>query len=121
MGALNYIAYVVFAVIFIGIAFTLYSQYQRGAAEQDFLSKAGALAEQVKDLALQDVGSSVNFSITVPSGCRLSFENSSVLAVFGGGTDNFYAGAAISGPTLESGNFTLKLQRSQEGVTASAA
>jgi hypothetical protein len=121
MGALNYISYAVFAAIFIGIAFTVYAQYQRSAAEQDFLNKAGALADQIKDLALQDVGSSVNFSITVPSGCRLSFENSSVLAARGGGTDNFYAGAPVSGPTLEGGNFTLRLEMFQEGVTISEA
>jgi hypothetical protein len=122
MGALNYISYAVFAIIFIGIAFTVYAHYQQVSTEQDFLSRTGALADQIEDLALQDVGSSVNFSITVPSGCRLSFENNFVRAVVGSTTENFGTGnVTVSGQPLESGSFQLRLERSQEGVTISEA
>jgi len=121
MGALNYISYVAFAIIFIGIAFTVYAHYQQSAAEQDFLSKAETLASQINDLALQDVGSSAPFTITVPSGCRLYFENNSVLTVVGSVTENFNTNVAVSGQTLDGGHFTLMLQRSQEGVVVSEA
>ncbi|MEW6592489.1 MAG: hypothetical protein AB1305_02225 [Candidatus Hadarchaeota archaeon] len=121
MGALNYISYVVFAAIFIGIGFTLVYQYSQGAAERDFLVRVEELSNQIRNLSLQDAGSSANFSITVPSGSQLSFENTMVLAQVGGRVENFNAGVAVSGPAFDGGGFTLKLLRTQEGVTVSAA
>jgi len=125
MGTLNYIAYAVFAIIFIGIAFTIYAHYQQGAAEQDFLNNAQNLSNQIKNLALQDIGSSTPFSIKIPGGCNLSFENGSVLATVSGHTENFYTGVVEnvvpSWSTSLSGERTyyFELSRVQEGVNVS--
>jgi hypothetical protein len=120
MGALNYISYMVFAAIFIGIGFTIFYQYQLGAAERGFLSKAGELSNQIRNLSLRDVGSSINFSVAVPSGARLTFENTMVLAHVGSRVENFGAGVVVSGPDFDAGSFTLRLLRTQEGVSVSA-
>ncbi|MDI6643381.1 MAG: hypothetical protein QMD95_04980 [Candidatus Hodarchaeaceae archaeon] len=121
MGALNYIAAVVFAVLFIGVGFTLYSQYQRGAAEQEFRLRAAALAEQIEALGNQTENTVLYFNIFVPPNCTLSFKDSSVVIRIGEWSDNFQVGVSVSGPTFTEGKLNLKLLRTENGVDVSAA
>jgi len=72
MGTINYIAYVIFAVLFLSIALAMYVQYQQGAAEQDFRSKAAGLAEQIEALGDQSENTTFYFDISVPPNSALS-------------------------------------------------
>jgi hypothetical protein len=121
MTAINYIAYVAFAVIFISVGFTIYIQYQQGEAERLFLTNAGELADIVNTVAAQDVGTSQIFSITVPGNSQLIFENDRVVAKIGGRLENFAVGTTLSGSTLDGGIFQLTVTRTQAGVDVSGA
>lgn len=120
MGTLNYIAYVVFAVLFLSLAFGIYAQYQRGAAEQEFRLGAERLAERIEALGNQSAGTVDYFEISVPQNCELSFVDSSVLISIGSWSDNFPVGVPVSGPTFSNQNLNLKLERVENGVNVSA-
>jgi hypothetical protein len=64
MGTINYIAYVIFAVLFLSIALAMYTQYQQGAAEQEFRSNAAGLAEQIEALGDQSENTTFYFDIS---------------------------------------------------------
>ncbi len=120
MGALNYIAAVIFAALFIGIGFALYAQYQRGAAEQEFRLKAADLAGQIK--ALGDQGETIMyFEISVPQGGTLGFMDNVVVISIGQWSDNFQVDVPVSGPTFSNQKVNLKLVRTGSGVSVSAA
>lgn len=122
MGALNYIAAVLFAALFIGIGFTLYSQYQQAAPEREFKLKAEELAGKIKELGNMSTGSSFpNFEIYVPSNCELSFVDNTVVISIGEWSDNFAVDVPVSGPTFTNQQLTLKLERTENGVDVSAA
>lgn len=116
MGTLNYIAYVIFAVLFISVGFLLYAEYQRGAAEQDFRLKAEELAGQIDALGDQSTGTIGYFDISVPSNCALSFTDNTVVITVGEWSDNFSTGVPVSGPIFSNQRLTLKLERTETGV-----
>jgi hypothetical protein len=120
MGTLNYIAYVVFAVLFLSLALGIYIQYQRGAAEQEFRLKAGELSELIEALGDQNTGSTDYFPISVPQNCELRFADNSVVISIGSWSDNFQVGIPVSGPTFSNQNLNLKLERVENGVNVSA-
>jgi hypothetical protein len=116
MVALKLIAFVAFGVLFLSISFTLYSQYQRAEAERSFLRQTGRLVELVNELGDQDVGASQIFSITVPTGSQLLFENDRVVAKIGEKLENFPVEVPVSGNALSEGSFQLELLRTRGGV-----
>lgn len=119
MVALRTLASVIFAAIFLSIFASLYLQYQSGSAEANFRRQAEQLAQQVKLLADQDVGTSFPFDIMVPSNCELLFEENSVVIVIGEVEENFDTGIAISGPALSGRQIRLTVERVENGVAAS--
>ncbi len=121
MGALNYIAMVIFAALFIGIGFALYSQYQRGSAEQEFKLKAAELAEKIELLWNQIENTTWSFDISVPPNGTLSFVDDALVISIGEWSDNLQAGVPVSGPTFSEGKLTLKLLRTENGVSVSEA
>jgi hypothetical protein len=121
MGTLNYIAYVIFAVLFISIAIAVYVQYQQGAAEQDFRLKAEGLAGEIEQLGNMSAGSVQNFEISVPQNCELRFTDNTVVIVIGSWSDNFPVGIPVSGPTFSDQKLSLRLERTGNGVNVSAA
>jgi hypothetical protein len=123
MGTINYIAYVIFAVLFLSIALAMYAQYQQGAAEQDFRSKAEGLAVEIGQLGNMSVGSVQNFDISVPQNCELHFvENENIVGiVIGSWSENFPVGIPVSGPHLSNQRLSLRLERMDNEVTVSVA
>ena len=120
MGTLNYIAYVIFAVLFISVGFLLYAEYQRGAAEQDFRLKAEELAGQIEALGDQSAGTVwPDFDISIPSNCALSFTDNMVVITIGEWSDNFSTGVPVSGSTFSNQELSLKLERTENGVSVS--
>lgn len=120
MGTLNYIAYVIFAVLFISIGFAIYTQYQQGAAEQEFRLKAEELAGQINEVGNMSVGSSLNFEIYVPPNCELRFMDNAVVIGIGGWSNNFPADVPVSGPSFTNQKLNLKLERTDNGVDVTA-
>ena len=120
MGALNYLAMVVLAVIFVGLGFTLYSEYQRGAAEREFETKAELLAERVKTMASQGVGSTDYLEIYVPPNCELSFSGSAISVMIGNSSENILVNIPINGPVFSNQRLNLMIQRTENGVSLSA-
>jgi len=120
MGALDYIAMVIFAVIFIGIGFTIYSEYQRGAAEREFEARVELLAERVEAMIAQGVGTTDYFEIFVPPNCELSFSENAIFAKIGGSSRNFPVGISIEGPVFSNQRLNLMIQRTDNGVSVSA-
>ncbi len=117
MGTLNYIAYVIFAVLFISISFAIYTEYQRGAAEQEFRLKAEELAGQINELGNQSEGTILYFDISVPPNCELRFTDNAVVIMIGKWPDNFQVGVPVSGPTFINQRVDLKLERTENGVS----
>jgi len=123
MGTLNYIAYVIFAVLFLSIALAMCAQYQQGAAEQDFRLKAEELSERIKALGDQSPGT-VDDSlrdISIPANCELRFTDNTVVIVIGSWSDNFPVGILVSGPPFSNQGLNLRLERTENGVNVSAA
>ncbi|MFH1821258.1 MAG: hypothetical protein ABH852_02305 [Methanobacteriota archaeon] len=120
MGALNYLAMVVLAVIFVGLGFTLYSEYQRGAAEREFITKAELLAERVNAMSAQGEGSTDYLEIYVPPNCELSFSDSVISVRIGSSTNNIVVDIPINGPVFSDQRLNLKIQRTENGVDVSA-
>ena len=121
MGAINYIAYVIFAVLFVSIAFAIYIQYQQGAAEQEFGLKAEELSERIEALGNQSAGTVDYFDISVPPNCELRFADNAVVISIGSGSDNFSVGLPVSGPTFSNQRLNLRLERTGNGVNVSEA
>ncbi len=121
MGAMNYIAYVIFAVLFLSIGFAIYVQYQQGAAEQDFKHKAEMLAERIEALGSQGTGAVDYFDISVPENCELRFDSldNAVVIMIGGWSDNFSVGIHVSGPIFSNQRLSLRLERTESGVVVS--
>lgn len=120
MGTLNYIAYVIFAVLFVSIAFAIYVQYQQGAAEQEFRLKAEELSERIEALGNQSAGTVDYFDISVPSNCELRFADNLVVISIGGGSENFQVGVPVSGQTFTEGKLNFKLVRTEDWVVVTA-
>ena len=120
MGAINYIAYVIFAVLFVSIAFAIYVQYQQGAAEQEFRLKAEELSERIDALGSQSGGTGY-FDIPVPSNCELRFVDNAVVISIGSWSDNFPVGISVNGPTFSNQRLNLRLERTGNGVNVSEA
>jgi len=120
MGALNYLAMVVLAVIFIGLGFTLYSQYQAGAAEREFEAKVEILAERINAMSAQDSGSTDYLEIYVPPNCELGFYDSKIFIMIGSSSREISLNLPVSGPTLSDQQLSLMVQRSENGVILSA-
>jgi len=120
MGALNYLAMAILAAIFIGLGFTLYSEYQRGAAEREFEIKAELLAERVKAMSAQDVGSRDYIDIFVPPNCELSFSDNKISIKIGSSSKNFSVGILVSGPVFSGQSLNLIIQRTENGVDVRA-
>jgi hypothetical protein len=120
MGTLNYIAYVIFAVLFVSIAIAIYAQYQQGAAEQDFKVKAEELAGNIEQLGNMSTGSVQNFEISVPRNCELRFTDNTVFILIGSWSDNFPVGIPVSGPIFSDQKLSLRLERTENGVNVSA-
>lgn len=111
---------VVLAVLFIGIGFTLYSEYQHGAAEREFESKAELLAERVRAMAAQSPGSTDYLDISVPPNCELSFSDNAIFARIGSSTENFSVDVPVYGPVFSNQRLNLMIQRTENGVDVSA-
>jgi hypothetical protein len=121
MGTLNYIAYVISALLFVSVAFTIYIQYQRGAVEQEFKLRAEELSERIEALGNQSPGTVDYFDISVPSNCELRFTDNAVVVVIGSWSENFPVGIPVSGPTFTDQRLSLRLERSGNGVNVGAA
>ena len=121
MGALNYLAMVIFVVLFLGIGFAIYSDYQRGALEREFEAKAQDLAERVNLMGAQDVGATDYLEIYVPPNCRLSFADNTILANIGSSSRGFTVTLPVSGPILSNQRVKLVLRRTAAGVSLSVA
>ncbi len=120
MSALNYLAMVVLAVLFLGLSFTLYSQYQTGAAEREFEAQAELLAERVNAMSAQSPGSTDYLEIDVPPNCELSFSDSQIALKIGASSRNIIVDLPISGPTFSDQKLNLIIQRTETGVNVSA-
>jgi len=120
MGALNYLAMAILAVIFIGLGFTLYSEYQQGAAEREFGAKAELLAERVKTMASQDLGSTDYLEIYVPANCELRSSGSTIFVRIGNSSENIPVGIPINDSVFSDQKLNLMIQRSENGVILSA-
>lgn len=120
MGTLNYIAYVIFAVLFLSVGIAMYVEYQRGAAEQGFKLKAEELAGRIQALGNQSENTVEYFNITVPSNCELRFVENMVVIAIGEWSDNFQAGVPVSGPTFSNQDLNLRLVRTGIGVEVTA-
>jgi len=121
MGTINYIAYVIFAVLFLSITIAMYAQYQQGAAEQEFRSKAEELSERIKALGNQSPGTVDYFDISVPNNCRLSFSDNKVIIEIGSWDNYFRVYIPVSGENFSNRKLSLMLERTDNGVTLSAA
>jgi len=116
MGALNYLAYAIFAALFISIGFAMYAEYQRGSAEQEFKLKAEELAERIQELGDQSPGSIWYFDISIPSNCELGFADDAVLISIGEWSENIQVGVRVNGENFTSQDLCLKLTRTEDGV-----
>lgn len=114
---MKYIAYVIFAVIFISAGFAIYALYQRGTAEQEFRLKAEELAGQIESMGGMSAGTILNFEITVPESCELRFTDNMVSILIGDWSDNFSVGLPVSGQTFSNQRLSLRLERTGSGVS----
>jgi uncharacterized membrane protein len=124
MGAINYIAYVIFAVLFLSIVIAMLVQYKQGAAEQDFRLKAEELSDRIKTLGSQDPGTVYSpFDISIPANCELHFvENENIVGIMiGSWSENFPVGIPVSGPSFSNRGLSLRLERMDNEVTVSEA
>ncbi|MEM2877975.1 MAG: hypothetical protein QXG10_00250 [Candidatus Hadarchaeales archaeon] len=119
MGALNYLAYAIMAAMFISMAVVLYTGYSRAMEEQRFAGSVEELANRIRSLAAQDPGTEWHLQIYVPSGCELSFGDSSVNFIIGNRADNVYVGIQVSGPALSGTSANMRLLRVENGVEVS--
>lgn len=119
MGALDYLAMAVLAIIFIGFGFAMYLNYQQGAAEREFESRAELLAERIKTMAKQDVGTTDYMEIFVPDGCELRFSDNAVSIKIGGASKSFPVGISVSGQVYSGQKLTLVIRRFEDGVYVS--
>lgn len=119
MPALRLLASVIFASIFCAMFVALYSTYSLESAEAKFDREAGQLAELIETLADQDPGSTMQFTITVPSNCQLRFENTFVVAEIGDEVEHYDTSVALTGPSFGGGRVKLTLERTSEGVEIS--
>ncbi len=113
-------AMVVLAVIFVGLGFTLYSEYQRGAAEREFEAQAEILAERVKAMASQGVGTTDYLEIYVPPNCELSFSDNAVSIMIGNSSKVIPVNIPINGQVFSDQRLNLMIQRTESGVYVSA-
>jgi len=120
MSALNYLAMVILAVLFIGMGFAIYSNYQRGALEKEFETKAELLANRVNLIGTQNEGSRDYLEIYVPSNCQLSFSDNAVLVRIGGSSRSFPVSVPVEGPVFSNQRVNLVIQRTAAGVSLSA-
>jgi arginine utilization protein RocB len=119
MESLDYLAMAILAAIFIGLGFTLYYNYQRGAAEREFEATAQLLADRIKAMAQQDVGTTEYLEIFVPASCELSFFDNMVSIRIGSSSRNFPVGISVSGSVPSGQKVKLLLQRLDGGIHVS--
>lgn len=117
MGTLNYLAMVILAMLFIGISFGIYSEYQKGSLEREFDERAELLAQRVQALGIQSVGSTFYLEIYVPQNCELSFSDNIVLVRIGSSFKNLPVGIPVSGPVFSNQRLNMKIQRTENGVS----
>ena len=116
MVAIKLIASVTFAAVLLAIFASLYASYQSGTAIEAFERDAEVLAQRIRLMADQDVGTQDIFEISVPPGCELRFEDNAVVAVINQVPENFDAGIAVSGPSFSNQRAQLTLKRVKNGV-----
>jgi len=108
-------------VLFLSIALAMYAQYQQGAAEQDFMSKAEELSERIEALGSQSPGTVDYFDISVPANCKLCFTDNMVAILIGNGSDNFAENIPVSGENFSNQRLSLRLERMDNEVKVSEA
>lgn len=119
MAALKLLAGVIFAVIFCGIFVVLFNTYHTQSAEAKFERDADQLAGLIRTLKDMDPGSTMLFTIQVPRGCWLKFENTSVVISMGGENRSFNTYVSLSGPSFSGVRVELTLKRTFEEVELS--
>ncbi|MGQ9788820.1 MAG: hypothetical protein ACUVQM_05925 [Candidatus Hadarchaeaceae archaeon] len=119
MGALDYLAMAVLAAIFLGLGFAIYLNYQQGASEREFESRAELLAERIRVMAKQDVGTTEYMEILVPESCELGFSDNAVYIKIGGALKSFPVGISVSGQVYSGGKLSLIIRRIEDGVYVS--
>ncbi|MEM4187740.1 MAG: hypothetical protein QXN56_01050 [Candidatus Hadarchaeum sp.] len=121
MEALDYLAMAVLAAIFIGFSFAIYFNYQQGAAEREFELQAQTLAERIRAMAAQDVGSTEYMEIFVPAGCELAFRDNLVSIKIGGDSRSFPVGIPVIGARYSGQKLNLIIRRAEDGVYVSTS
>jgi hypothetical protein len=116
LPALKLLAGVIFATIFCGIFVVLFNTYHSQSAGAKLERDADQLAELIRNLKDMDPGSTMTFTIQVPQGCLLRFENTFVIISMGGEDRSFDTFVSLSGPSFSGGLVGLTLTRTSEGV-----
>lgn len=119
MIAVKQLAEVILAAAFVAIFAGLYLTYQGGSAIAAFERDAEQLAQLISLLSTQDNGTQNVFSIEVPAGCELRFEDNAIIVVINNVPENFDVGVSVSGPTFTNQKIKLTLHRVENGVEIS--
>ena len=119
MPALKLLASVILASIFCATFVVLYTTYRSESAEAKFKREADQLAELIMALADQDPGSTMLFTIDVPSNCQLRFEDNFVVTLIEDEIERRDTSTALTGPSFSGRRVELTLRRTSEGVEVS--
>lgn len=95
-----------------------YDRFLSGTSKSEFWRDAEEIAGLASSLKSSSTGTQRVYSIEVPSGAKLKFENKYVIAVTES-PHRFDAEIEIIGPTLGSGEYNLKIVRTEKGVEIS--
>ncbi|MBS3815566.1 MAG: hypothetical protein KGY45_03265 [Hadesarchaea archaeon] len=108
------LAGVILASIFLGMFVGIYQNFGQSQGKKQFFDEAKELANRIDSWE----GGKINFTITIPQNCSLSFKEENIVASCENNESNNYEiGENISGPTLnKAGDYTLQIMISENGV-----
>lgn len=106
---------VIFASLVVGTFIAAYSEFLGSTGKSEFLQGAEEIAEIAGSLKPKGSSSSREYTIEVPSGAQLEFENEYVIAVTNN-SQRFDANVNIYGPILVEGRHNLLIKRVENGV-----
>jgi hypothetical protein len=108
------VEYVILGALFMGAVSIALGAYQRGVEKLEFVDSVEVLKEHIE--LLTSVGSVQHYTITIPIGSRLIFENYTIVASIDGEIKSFVTSYPLTPVVLDPGTYTLKLHRTVSGV-----
>jgi hypothetical protein len=117
--AIKFLGMIIFAALFLAISASLFTVYQGSRAEQAFQQEVELLAQSIRALSRQDVGSKIFLEMAVPQNCELKFENHEVIAIVNGVPHIYDVGIFVSCQSISVRKLRVTLERLENEVRIS--